>query len=110
MIWRLQLAGKSEIKLLRLIIGEDIISEFWDGEHVYTLNNPIVVVAMPGPAGAPPNIGFAPWMPYSKTRKFTLHIRDVICVTEALEQFITQYKSITSNLALPNKSLILPGK
>jgi len=102
----------ADIKLLRLITGEDIIAEFTSDpkKTAITLKNPIVVVAMPGPPGAPPNIGFAPWMPYSKDRTLDVEERNIICVTDALDQFVTQYKSITSNLALPNKSLILPGK
>jgi len=101
----------TDIKLLRLVTGEDIIAEATLGTTDWTMKNPIVVVAMPGPAGQPPNIGFAPWMPYSKNRTMTVWDNNVICVTEPLEQFVAQYKAINSKLDIPvvNK-LILPGK
>ncbi len=110
MTWRLQLTGK--VKLIRLVTGEDIVSEvsFNDSENAHVFTNPIIVVAMPGPPGQPPNIGFAPWMPYSKDRKFLIADKNVITMTEPLPQFVQQYTEINSKIALPNKSLILPGK
>jgi hypothetical protein len=99
-----------KIQLIRLITGEDIVSEARIAENGVTLTNPIIVVAMPGPSGHPPNIGFAPWMPYSKDRKFLIADKNIITMTEPLPQFVQQYTEINSKIALPSKGLILPGK
>lgn len=99
-----------KIQLIRLVTGEDIVSEAKVAENGVTLTNPIIVVAMPGPPGQPPNIGFAPWMPYSKDRKFLIADKNIITMTEPLPQFVHQYNEINSKLSLPIKTLILPGK
>jgi len=104
---------KDKIKLVRLITGEDIVTEvthFDTSENAHVFKNPIIVVAMPGPPGQPPNIGFAPWMPYSKDRTFFIADKNIITMTEPLPQFVQQYTEINSKIALPNKSLIIPGK
>lgn len=101
-----------EIRLLRLTTGEDIICKWCMGDpdfKEHTLTNPIVIVTMPGNPGKPPNIGFAPWMPYSKNRSFDIKDENVICVTDALPEFVTQYNTIHSNLDLPVSKLIIPN-
>jgi len=109
MIWRCKL--NNNIKLVRLVSGEDIIADTGVNGDIYNLKNPIVVVAMPGNPGQQPNVGFAPWMPFSKDREFTIASSQVVCYTEPLPEFITQYQAINSKLDLPTPSkLIIPGR
>lgn len=101
------------IGYFRLLSGEDIVSDYditQTGDYV--LNQPIVIVTMPpkGP-NLPPNVGFAPWLPYSKETSFNINKRFVVAVSEPMDMLVTQYKAMNSTLALPNKpKIIIPGK
>ena len=102
----------SKIQIVRLISGEDIIAEVdIISEDMVNFKNAIVAVAMPArPGERGPNVGFAPWQPFSKSRDFTIDRAHVISINEPLDDFVTQYQAMNSNLALPSKNkLILPN-
>jgi hypothetical protein len=103
------------IGYFRLLSGEDILSEYSNNptnQNEFELTNPILIITIPpkGP-NLPPNVGFAPWLPYSKETKFNIDARFVISVSEPMDMLVTQYKAMLSNIALPNKpKIIIPGK
>lgn len=100
------------IKIAKMLNGEDIISEVLDvTEHEITIKNPVRIVVMPSAAGQSPNVGFAPWAPFSKDTEFTLDWSHVIAIMEPIDEFVVQYKkSISPIVAPPQSKLILPKK
>ncbi len=103
------------IKLLKLL-GEDLIAEVLEYQtslsvsHV-KIKNPLRVVVMPSAAGQSPNVGFAPWSPFSKETEFKLDMAHVVAIMEPIDEFVQQYKMSVSPIVTPPQGrLILPKK
>ena len=56
------------IKVVKLVTGEEILAEIESGELGYRLTNPVRIAVMPGQNGQP-NIGFAPWPVHAEQEK-----------------------------------------
>lgn len=99
------------IQVVRLISGEDIVADVnIISADMVELKNAIVAVAMPGRPNEGPKVGFAPWQPFSKSRSFKIDRTHVISISEPIDDFVTQYQAMNSNLALPVKQkLIVPN-
>jgi hypothetical protein len=99
------------IKLVRLLFGDDVIAEVTDETLNITLKNPMRVVVIPGAAGQSPNVGFAPWAPFSKETEIVLDKSNILAIMEPIDEFVQQYKMSFSPIVTPPQSkLILPRK
>jgi hypothetical protein len=99
------------IKLLKLASGEDILAEVNETENLIWITNPVRVVVMPNAAGQNPNVGFAPWAPFSKEKVFSLDKSHVLVTMEPIDEFVQQYKMSVSPIVTPPQSkLIIPRK
>jgi hypothetical protein len=59
------------IKLLRLVTGEDVLTEILDaGDVAYKIKNPLIVYIRPTETGVP-TVGMSQWIPYSADKEFT---------------------------------------
>jgi hypothetical protein len=99
-----------EIKLLKMITGEDILAEInnIDPEKV-KVKNPVRVIVIPGgKADAPPQVGFAPWLSFTVDTEFSLDRSHIVVIMNPVLQFVKQYTQMFSNVVLPNQQLILP--
>lgn len=101
----------NEIKILKLITGEDIICKLVDENENY-----IKVIRPMGISPSPTGTGLAifPWSVASLRPKddeiFDISKNSVIMMHDALEEIATSYKNQTSKLYTPTveeKSLIL---
>jgi len=100
----------AEIKCIRLTTGEDIICELSENGDSYILNNPVQLGMVPSQSNGQPTFGFVPFPIYGKDKKdFSLTVAKshVMFVTEAVDEFITQYKTMNSGIVTPSQSLIL---
>lgn len=104
------------VKLIRLITGEDLIAEVLPSDprsiinQTLTLKNPIRIVVIPD-ANKQPKVGFAPWVEFSKSDTIQLDRQHVLFETTPLPQFLEHYKATFSNLILPQSStIVLPKK
>lgn len=99
------------IKLVKLLNGEDLIADVNVVVTRLDIKNPLRVVVMPSAAGQSPNVGFAPWAPFSKDTDFKLDMAHVIAIMEPVEEFVQQYKMTVSPIVTPPQSkLIIPKK
>jgi hypothetical protein len=99
------------IKLVRMLNGDDVIAEVDVAVTRLNMKNPFRVVVMPGAAGQSPNVGFAPWSPFSKETEFKLDMAHVVAIMEPIDEFINQYKMSVSPIVTPPQSkLIIPRK
>ena len=94
-----------DIKLIRIISGEEIVAEVLDFSNgVLTIKNPLVVIPQQG------QVGFAPWATVIDTERpeIGLDMRHVIDAVEVASDVRTQYAKIFgSNIITPDKELIL---
>jgi hypothetical protein len=93
------------IKLVRLVTGEDILTEFQQDDDVITLTNPLIVYVTPqqGP-GQSAQVGLSQWVPYSASKEFNIDSSKVVFVVDPAEDLSRQYDSVFG------LGLILPGQ
>ena len=94
-----------DVKLIRLITGEEIIAEVLDWKNgVLTIQNALVVIPQQG------QVGFAPWATviHPDMPEIGLDMKHVIYSVEVAEPVVKQYNEIFgSNIVLPEKQLIV---
>lgn len=99
------------IKLVRMLNGDDVIADVDVNVTRLNMKNPLRVVVMPSAAGQSPNVGFAPWSPFSKDTDFRLDMAHVLAIMEPIDEFVQQYKMSVSPIVTPPQGrLILPKK
>jgi hypothetical protein len=93
------------IKLVRLVTGEDILTEFDNGEDTVTFTNPLIVYITPpqGP-GQSASVGISQWVPYSDSKEFIINKDKVVFVADAAQDLKKQYDQVFG------LGLILPGQ
>ncbi|AGH06829.1 hypothetical protein Sn250709_149 [Synechococcus phage S-RIM2] len=94
-----------DVKLIRLITGEEIVAEVLDWNNgVLTVQNALVVIPQQG------QIGFAPWATVidPEQPEIGLDMKHVIYSVAVAPAVVEQYAKIFgSNIVLPEKQLIL---
>ena len=94
-----------DVKLIRLITGEEIIAEVLDWKNgLMTIQNALVVIPQQG------QVGFAPWATviHPDMPEIGLDMKHVIYSVAVADPVVKQYNEIFgSNIVLPEKQLIL---
>jgi len=94
-----------EVKLIRIISGEEIITEVLDsGDEYLVIKNPLVVIPQQG------QVGFAPWATVIDTERpeISLDMKHVIYCVEVQPDVANRYNEIFgSNIITPDKQLIV---
>ena len=100
------------LKLIRLISGEELMSEVTaETDTVISIKNPVRVVLMPNKVDPKtPTVGFAPWVEFSEEKDFTIHKAHVIVTMKPVQDFINHYNSMFGGIVSPpTTKLIIPG-
>ena len=97
------------IKLWRLTTGEDIIGNRADEtEEGYTLiKKPFVLIPMQGKPGQPMQIGFHPYIPYTKDQVIKIKKNNIMAETLPDDKMVDAYEKNTSSIVQPNKKSII---
>ena len=96
----------SNVKLVRLSTGEDVIADIVEEEDLYLIFKN-AIVAFPSEMG---KIGFAPWSPLLSKEKQEIKVarKFIIYVADPDEGIVEQYNQMFgSKLMTPNKKLIV---
>jgi hypothetical protein len=93
------------IKLVRLVTGEDILTEYEAQDGFCTFTNPLIVYITPpqGP-GQSASVGISQWVPYSDSKEFIINKDKVVFVADAAQDLKKQYDQVFG------LGLILPGQ
>ena len=99
----------TNIKLLKLINGEELVSEITnDDVSTVKIKNPVRIIMMPSKADPKtPSVGLAPWAEFSEDKEIVLDKSHVLCMMTPIREFINQYNSIFGGIVLPSSKLIL---
>lgn len=81
------------IKLLRLVTGEDVLAEFQDQGDTVQLTNPLIVYIRPTETGVP-QVGMSQWVPYSASKVFVVEKAKVVFVTEPADDIRSNYDRV----------------
>ena len=104
----------SEVKVLRLSTGEDIVAKVDEtsGSNV-TLNKPFVIIPRQMAPGKPVELMMSLYNAFGKGESVTLSKDKIVFMTEPKDEIKNSYEQNTSRILTPNKGLItetnLPG-
>tara|TARA_B100000809_G_C14893748_1_gene443648 strand:- start:415 stop:711 length:297 start_codon:yes stop_codon:yes gene_type:complete len=93
----------SEIRLLRLTSGEEILVNVHEKNDKKTVvKDPILLIPNEG------QIGFMPYLSYTEIGIFGLEIKEehIMFNVQPTDEMIDNYKLMTSNIVTPNKPVI----
>lgn len=95
----------SEVKIIRLISGEEIIANYTENGDTVTLKDPSVLI--PSPEG---KLLLARWIPYANTEKgVTLDKRHLVFVIDPQRELADHFTTVVvNNLVVPGKKIVDP--
>ena len=94
------------IKLVRMVTGEDVLTELKDNETHYTFTNPLMIFMQPSASGNMPTVGMHQWIPYSSDKKYDVPREKVVMICNPAEDLRAQYdKAFGSGLIIPKTLL-----
>lgn len=102
---------RNNVKLIKLLTGEDLIAEVVEQGDPVMLKNPVRIVVMPNKIDPKsPQVGFAPWAEFSDDKIISIDKRHVVAIMSPIKEFVNQYHTMFGSIVMPNmKDLILPG-
>ncbi len=104
------MANTENIKIVRLLNGEDLIGEvIAQDDLTVQLKNPLRVVYVPSKANPEqPTVGLGPYAEFSDEKVFTFNRSHVTVIYTPIKEFINQYNSMFGGLVVPNSKIITP--
>ena len=98
----------SEIRLYRLTSGEDVIGTPQESDIAgsVAIKKPFVLIPMQGQPGKPMQIGFHPYIPYTKDEIIKIKKVNIITETNPDTHLLDAYEKNTSTIVTPSKSII----
>ena len=89
------------IKVVRLVSGEELIGE-WNEEKTI-INNPVIMVPI-----AKDQLGFQPWIPYSKDEDVQLKDQHIMAIVTPDKKLQNEYNRVFgSGLIVPEDDKII---
>ena len=97
------------IRLYRLTTGEDVIGTPVDEDTTelhQAIKRPFVLIPMQGQPGKPMQIGFHPYIPYTKDEVIKIKKANIVTETNPDNNMKSAYEQNTGSLLTPKKSII----
>ena len=88
----------SDVKILRLSTGEDVIAKVEENDQGLSLNKPFVIIPHQQGPGKPVQLMMTLYSPYSKSDSVTIKNDKVISMVEPKEELLTSYQQNTSSI------------
>ena len=98
------------IKLYRLTTGEDMIGtpvEEDTTDLVQAIKKPFVLIPLQGKPGQPMQIGFHPYIPYTKDQVIKIKKNNIMAESNPDNKMVDAYEKNTSSIVQPNKKSII---
>ena len=95
------------VKLLKLITGEEILAEVIKNYDTVTIKNVLRIVIMPSRDPSAPTVGLPGWAQFAKDDEITLDKSHIIAIMDPIDQFVEQYRQQFSGLVTPSSQLII---
>tara|TARA_B100001750_G_scaffold201790_1_gene176725 strand:- start:6948 stop:7259 length:312 start_codon:yes stop_codon:yes gene_type:complete len=90
------------IRLLRLKSGEDLVADIDINADTITLENPAMLMPMGGGQGSQVQMGFGPWVPFTKEKNIEVPKDWVVFIVEPEESITNNYRQMFgSGLVVP---------
>jgi len=89
------------VKIVKLISGEDLIAELADSDDII-VKNPVVMIPV-----NKDQIAFQPWIPYAEDKEYLLKETQVVIIATPSETIVNEYQKIYSSIVTPKQSSII---
>ena len=96
----------SDVKVLRLSTGEDVIAKVGENDGGISLNKPFVIIPQQSGPGKPVQLMMSLYNAFGKGDKVEVAKDKVVFVTEPKDEIKASYEANTSKILTPNKGLI----
>ena len=97
----------SEIKILRLSTGEDVIAKVDEGSgEMVELKNPFVIIPQQSAPGQPISLMMSLYNAYGKKDTVTLSKDKIVFMSDPKDEILKSYEANTSKILTPKSSLI----
>ena len=97
----------SEIKILRLSTGEDVIAKVDEGSgETVELKNPFVIIPQQSAPGQPVQLMMSLYNAYGKRDTVTLSKDKIVFMSDPKDEILKFYDANTSKILTPKTSLI----
>ncbi len=101
------------VKIVRLVTGEDIMGEVTDASATMPIliKDPVRIVVLPNKLDPKtPQVGFAPWAEFSDDKSFSIDKSKIVCIMTPIKEFVQQYKTMFGGIVpVAQSKLIMPG-
>ena len=88
---------KNNVKVLKLVTGEDVISELTQNQDgTLLLENPLVVQQAPPDESGRLGLSLIPWSLSGKTEKVVLEAKNILAILEVTDEMAVNYNSVIS--------------
>jgi hypothetical protein len=88
----------SDVKILRLVTGEDVIAKISENNQDTSLNKPFVIIPHQQGPGKPVQLMMTLYSPYSKSDNVTIKNDKIISIVEPKEEILSSYQQNTSSI------------
>ena len=88
----------SNVKIWRVITGEDVIAKVEENDQGLSLNKPFVIIPHQQGPGKPVQLMMTLYSPYSKSDSVTIKNDKVISMVEPKEEILSSYQQNTSSI------------
>jgi hypothetical protein len=99
----------SDVKILRLSTGEDVIAKIGENDEGVSLNKPFVIIPQQTGPGKPVQLMMSLYSPYGKGDTVTVSKDKIVFSVEPKEDILASYQQNTSSI-LTNPGLITESK
>ena len=90
----------NDVKVLKLITGEEVIARVSEENNLITLDNPMTLQMLPPTSTGQVGFAMVPWMKAAKNEKVTISTEHILVEDEASEQSEKNYLQVVTGLSL----------
>ena len=96
----------SDVKVIRMTTGEDVIAKVGENDGGISLNKPFVIIPQQLGPGKPVQLIMSLYNAFGKGYTITIDQDKVVFMTEPKDEIKNSYEQNTSKILTPNKGLI----
>ena len=87
-----------DVKILRLVTGEDVIAKVGENDQGVSLNKPFVIIPQQTGPGKPVQLMMSLYSPYGKGDTVTMSKDKIVFSVEPKEEILKSYQQNTSSI------------
>ena len=96
----------SDVKILRLSTGEDVIAKVGENDQGVSLNKAFVIIPQQMAPGKPVQLMMSLYNAFGKSDTITLSKDKIVFMTDPKDEILKSYEANTSKIITPKASLI----